>query len=54
MKHRMVVWRMSEQDKHSLMTICSQFSHLYAIRQQLIKVWERAEESTPRQGEQND
>ena len=51
MKHRMVLWRMNDQDKQALMVICSQFSHLFAIRQQLMVAWERAEESTPRQGE---
>ena len=49
MKHRMMVWRMNEQDKHALMVICSQFSHLGGIKHQLLKAWERAEhtETTP-------
>jgi hypothetical protein len=51
MNRRMVVWSMTEKDKQALMVICSQFSHLFAIRRQLIVAWERAEESTPRQGE---
>ena len=53
MNHRMVLWRMNEQDKHALMVICSQFSHLGGIRQQLLKAWEQAEhtETTTTQGE---
>jgi hypothetical protein len=55
MNHRMVLWRMNEQDKHALMVICSQFSHLGGIKQQLLKAWERAEHTeieTPTQGEE--
>jgi hypothetical protein len=36
------------------MVICSQFSHLGGIKQQLLKAWERAEHTeieTPTQGE---
>jgi hypothetical protein len=43
MNHRMVLWRMNEQDKRALMVICSQFSHLGGIKQQLLKAWEQAE-----------
>ena len=53
MKHRTLTWRINEQDKHALMVICSQFSHLRGIKQQLFNAWERAEETeeTTTQGE---
>ena len=53
MKHRTLTWSMTEQDKHALMVVCSQFSHLRVIKQQLRKAWDAAQETETQHKEQN-